>query len=100
MVNDLCCLACGAAFRSRRQLSTHTSQCVLSFSLTDQIFDRKQKSEKKRKRKDKRAHCGESPNHLPDDVVIPEQPEVQDMSIDQEYVDNDVCILFASLVFN
>ncbi|KAG2028916.1 hypothetical protein BDR03DRAFT_1019166 [Suillus americanus] len=76
MVNDLCCLACSAKFGSRKQLSAHTSQCALSFSLTDQIFNWKQKSDKKKKRKDKRAHRGESPNRLPDDAVIPEQPDI------------------------
>jgi hypothetical protein len=101
MVNDLRCLACSAAFDSRKQLSAHRSQCTLSFSLTDQIFSRKRKSEKKKKRKDKRARRGESLDRLPDDVVIPEQREVRDiMSVDPEQFDNDVRALFATLVLN
>jgi hypothetical protein len=98
MVNDLHCLACSATFDSHKQLSAHRSQCTLSFSLTDQIFSWKRKSEKKKKRKDKRARCGD---RLPDDVIIPEQQEVRDiMSVDPEQFDNDVHALFATLVLN
>lgn len=93
------CLGCSAAFGSRRQLAAHASQCALNSSLTDQLFTRKRKSDKK-KRKDKRARRDHSPVHIPEDVVIPDQPEIQDlMSFDQDdnFFDNDVCI---NLIFN
>jgi hypothetical protein len=98
MVNDLCCLACSAPFGSRKQLSAHTSQCALNLSFTDQIFDRKRKLEKKKKKKDKRARRHESPEHIPDNVDNPEQPEVQDaMSIDENPC-NYVRIIFYSCI--
>jgi hypothetical protein len=99
MVNDHRCLACSATFGSHKQLSAHTSQCALSFSLTDQIFNQKRKSEKKKKRKDKRARHHESPECIPDDVDLPEQPEVQDsMIIDNEDPYVDVCIFYSCIV--
>lgn len=88
--NHLSCLACDSTFSSRKQLSAHTSQCAYDFSLTDQIFSRKRKSEKKKKRKEKRARHDKSPDRIPEEVVVPDQQDIQDdMYIDQE---DNVCI--------
>ncbi|KAG2127289.1 uncharacterized protein EDB93DRAFT_1257074 [Suillus bovinus] len=78
MVNDIRCLACSATFGSRKQLAVHTSQCALNIIFTDQIFDRKRKLDKKKRRQDKRVRCDKSPERIPGDVYIPEQPGVQD----------------------
>ncbi|KIK33637.1 hypothetical protein CY34DRAFT_18247 [Suillus luteus UH-Slu-Lm8-n1] len=92
MANDIHCLGCSAAFGSCRQLAAHASQRALNSSLTDQLFTCKCKSDKK-KHKDKWARRDHSPVHIPEDVVIPDQPKIQDlMSFDQDnnFIHNDI----------
>lgn len=83
------CLACSATYGSRKQLTAHTSQCALNSALTDQVFDRKRKSEKQ-KRKEKRARRHESPVRA-NDPDIPEDPMVIDEQEELEYVDVRIC---------
>ncbi|KAF9232301.1 hypothetical protein BU15DRAFT_67584 [Melanogaster broomeanus] len=49
------CLGCEAVFKTRKQLSAHTSQCAEHQALTLQILDRERKADRKYK-EDKKAH--------------------------------------------
>jgi hypothetical protein len=63
------CLACEAVFKTRKQLSAHTSQCAEHQALSLQILDRERKAGRKYK-EDKQAHSVRErpllpPNHGP-----------------------------------
>jgi len=98
-MDNLCCLACGATYSSRKWLAAHSSQCTLNSTLTNQIFDRQCKSQKRKREEKCRAYRHESPVNSASDLNVPEQPEapgpnVADDQEELEYIQVDVRIFF------